>query len=199
MIRDSAASMPVPATDAARLQIMVAGRGGLAGGAARSQSGWVTDVGLPERVVHSVNLRRQTGALRWEGVPEHVYKEDGASFRGVTRRVLFDAEHGQRVQVRYFEVAPGGWTTLERHGHTHQVIVLRGRGEVLVGDQVVEVAEHDLVFVPPHAWHQFQARGDEPFGFQCVVTAERDRPHRPDAAELAALRADPEIAAFIRA
>ena len=50
----------------------------------------------------------QPQAFRWDGVDELAYKENGAIFKSVTRRVLFDGETGQGIQVRYFEVGPGG-------------------------------------------------------------------------------------------
>jgi mannose-6-phosphate isomerase-like protein (cupin superfamily) len=112
--------------------------------------------------------------------------------------VLFGAGDGQAVEVRYFEVAPGGWSTLEHHEHTHQVIVLRGSGSALVADRVVPLRQHDLVFVPAWAWHQFRASDDEPLGFECIVPLDRDRPVRPDEAQYAALTADQEVAAFVR-
>jgi ribulose-bisphosphate carboxylase large chain len=34
----------------------------------------------------------------------------------------------------------------------------------------------DVAYVAPNEPHQFRARGDEPFGFFCVVDADRDRP-----------------------
>jgi ribulose-bisphosphate carboxylase large chain len=34
----------------------------------------------------------------------------------------------QRFHVRYFEIAPGGYSTLEKHEHEHVVIPIRGRG-----------------------------------------------------------------------
>lgn len=142
--------------------------------------------------------RAQPEPYRWEGVDELVYKEHDTTFHGVTRRVLFDAEHGQGVQVRYFEIAPGGHTTLEHHAHTHQVVVLRGSGAALVADRIVPLARHDLVFVPSWAWHQFRATGDEPLGIECIVTVERDRPVRPGPEDLVTLRADPAVADFIR-
>ena len=142
--------------------------------------------------------RGQRDPYRWDGIDELVYKEHDTTFRDVTRRVLFDREHGQGVQVRYFEVGPGGWSTLEHHGHTHQVIILRGSGTVLVGHELFEVHEHDLIFVPSHAWHQFRATHDEPLGFECIVTVDRDRPVRPTPDDLADLRTDPAIADFIR-
>ncbi len=53
----------------------------------------------------------------------------------MTRQVLFD-DPSMATQLRYFEVAPGGWTTLERHEHVHNVMVIRGKGRCLVGDKV---------------------------------------------------------------
>lgn len=146
----------------------------------------------------TASLRSQPEPYRWAGVSELAYKEHDTTFRGVTRRVLFGAGDGQGVEVRYFEVAPGGWSTLEHHEHTHQVIVLRGSGAALVQDRVVPLAQHDLVFVPAWAWHQFRATGDEPLGFQCIVPLDRDRPVLPNAEEFAALSADPEVADFVR-
>ena len=128
----------------------------------------------------------QTDPFRWEGIPLLAYKEDGGThFRDVTRQVLFDDSEHHDTQLRYFEIAAGGHSTLERHQHAHSVMVLRGRG-------------HDLVRVPPMTWHQFRATGGEPLGFLCLVRRERDKPQRPTAGDLAALRADPAVGAFIR-
>ncbi len=134
---------------------------------------------------------------RWEGVAHLPYKEDGSSpFRAVTRQVLFH-EPDMGCELRYFEVAPGGYSTLERHEHAHAVLILRGRGEAMVGSAVRAVATNDLVSVPPWAWHQFRATAGEPLGFLCMVNALRDRPQLPTDAERAALRAVPEVAAFL--
>jgi quercetin dioxygenase-like cupin family protein len=142
--------------------------------------------------------RRYAGGFRWEGVPVQPYKEEGTHFRGVSRQLLFGGEPGGESELRYFEVEPGGHTSLERHEHAHEVMILRGRGRALAGDRVVEVRPFDLVRVPPRAWHQFRAADDEALGFLCLVDRERDRPQRPDAEDLAELRARPELAGFIR-
>jgi len=118
-------------------------------------------------------------------------------YRDVTRQVLFD-DPALHCQLRYFEVAPGGYTTLERHEHVHAVVIQRGRGRVLVGDAIAAVAPFDLVRVPPGTWHQFRADDDAPLGFLCLVNQDRDRPELPDDAALAALRAKADVAAFIR-
>jgi len=135
---------------------------------------------------------------RWESVEELPYKEDDrALFKSITRQVLFsDPElHGE---LRYFEVAAGGFSTLERHQHMHAVLILRGRGHCLVGGEVKSLETRDLVTVPPLTWHQFRASKGEPLGFLCMVNALRDKPQLPSQADLARLTADPAIAEFLR-
>ncbi len=140
---------------------------------------------------------RQTQPFRWDGIPVLAYQPDGTHFRDVTRQVLFDGA-GLGCELRYFEIEPGGWSSLERHQHVHAVLVLRGEGQALVGRQVIDLAQYDLVQVPPGTWHQFRATRGVPFGFLCLVDCGRDRPVRPDQAALAELRADPLIADFVR-
>ncbi len=137
--------------------------------------------------------------FRWDGVPHLPYKEDGAApFRAISRQVLF-AEDKLGCELRYFEMEPGGYSTLERHEHMHAVMVLRGHGHCLVGDTVREIAPFDLVSIPPWTWHQFRATEGEKLGFLCMVNAERDRPQLPTEEELAALRrASPAVAGFLR-
>ncbi|MEZ5741016.1 MAG: cupin domain-containing protein [Burkholderiaceae bacterium] len=125
------------------------------------------------------------------------YKSEGsAPFHKVSRQVLFDLDE-LGCQWRYFEMAADGHTTLERHQHVHAVMILRGHGQCLVGDQVIDVAPHDLVEVPPLTWHQFRADGNAPMGFLCLVRQDRDRPQLPDTQALARLRDNPAIRAFL--
>jgi quercetin dioxygenase-like cupin family protein len=144
------------------------------------------------------NFRGHRGGFRWEGVDLHAYKEEGsAPFRDITRQTLFRDETISG-ELRYFEIAPGGHSTLERHEHVHAVMVLRGRGRCLVGDELRDIGELDLVSIPPMTWHQFRASEDEPLGFLCMVDRELDRPQLPDADDLAELNARADIAGFIR-
>jgi quercetin dioxygenase-like cupin family protein len=141
----------------------------------------------------------QTSPFRWDGVPVLAYKEEGGThFKDVTRQVLFDDGEHHDSQLRYFEIAPGGHSTLERHHHAHSVMVLRGRGQALVGREVHALGTHDLLRVPPMTWHQFRATENGPLGFLCLVRRERDRPQRPTAEDLSAIRSDPAVGAFIR-
>ena len=66
-------------------------------------------------------------------------------------------------------------------------MVIRGRGQCLVGDAAHDLALNDLVSVPPMTWHQFRAAPDEPLGFLCLVANERDRPQLPAEQDLPAI------------
>jgi len=143
-------------------------------------------------------VHRKAKDYRWEGVAVQPYKEDArALFKAVTRQVLF-SDPAQESELRYFEIAPGGFSSLERHAHTHNVLILRGRGHCLVGRDVRAIATHDLVAVPPLTWHQFRATEGEPLGFLCLVNATRDKPERPTPQDLAELEHDLRVAAFLR-
>jgi quercetin dioxygenase-like cupin family protein len=134
---------------------------------------------------------------RWDEVARLPYKDDdSAPFKAISRQVLF-AEAKLGCELRYFEMAAGGYSTLERHEHMHAVMILRGHGQCLVGEDVRAVKPFDLVTIPSMTWHQFRATDGEPLGFLCMVNALRDKPQLPTEQERAALKAHPAIAAFL--
>lgn len=145
----------------------------------------------------SAALRAFRDGFRWDGVAVHPYKDDmAAPFRAVTRQVLFAAPE-LACELRYFEIAPGGFSSLERHEHAHAVMILSGEGDCLIGRSIRAVRPYDLITIPPRTWHQFRAPAHKPLGFLCMVNRERDRPQLPTEEDFAALKADPEIAAFL--
>ena len=148
---------------------------------------------MNDRPIH----RKATEDYRWDKVDLLPYKEDDrALFKAITRQTLF-SDPAMNGELRYFEMAADGFSTLERHEHMHAVLILRGRGDCLVGDAVRAIETRDLVTVPPMTWHQFRATKGEPLGFLCMVNAARDKPQLPTADDLARLKADPKIAAFL--
>jgi quercetin dioxygenase-like cupin family protein len=137
-------------------------------------------------------------AFRWEGLAPRAYKDEpgtahGMAWRGIARTTL---RRGV-FEVRYFELAPGGFSSLEKHAHEHVVFAVRGAGRALVGSEVVELHPLDLVETGPFVPHRWTNPGDEPFGFLCTVTGERDRPQPLSDDEWDALRADPRTAPFV--
>lgn len=138
---------------------------------------------------------------RWDDVPVKEYKTDGTGFRDIHRQTLLGEAEGEerlRFITRYFEIQPGGYSSLEHHEHPHSVVVIRGHGEVVLGDRVEPIGLHDCIYTPPHCIHQFHATGDAPLGFLCIVERDRDRPQIPDEATVERLCSDPALARRIR-
>ncbi len=131
----------------------------------------------------------------WDGVEHEGYVPGERT--AVVRHTLVGSrkndpcEPGPTSEVRYFTVPPGAVTRLEKHEHEHFVIVGHGVGHAIVGNEVTEIRQHDVVYVAPWEPHQFVNRGDESFGFFCVVPAARDFSQELSADELAALLASP--------
>jgi quercetin dioxygenase-like cupin family protein len=146
----------------------------------------------------TTRIRKAEPGFRWQAVDVLAYKPEGsAPFRDITRQLLFRST-GLACELRYFEIAAGGHSTLERHEHEHAVMVLNGRGACLVAGEIRALGPHDLVAIPPLAWHQFRATEGAPLGFLCMVNVDRDRPQLPGNDDLAELKRDPKVAAFIR-
>jgi len=104
----------------------------------------------------------------WGKIPVQSY--DSPEARKVIKRVLIGEKEGAPYFImRYFEVEPGGWTMLDQHSHDHGVIILKGEGKVLLGDEEYKVKFGDVVYVAPNERHQFKNTGDNPFGFICVI------------------------------
>ena len=151
----------------------------------------------------ALHLPFDPASFRWRGLEDGDYKDSpgrdrGMGWRGVTRHTLVKpATPGAAFEQRYFEIAPGGWSSLEKHEHVHVVIAARGRGRAVIGDRVVDLAPMDLVETPPFAPHRWVNAGDEPFGFLCTVDGDRDRPQPLSDVEWDALLADPRTAPFV--
>ncbi len=142
-------------------------------------------------------LRKALAGFAWESVSRLPYKDsDVAPFRAISRQTLF-SDSRLDGELRYFEIEPGGFSTLERHAHMHGVMVLRGSGECLIGAEVYGLSPRDLITIAPWTWHQFRASQMEPLGFLCLVNSMRDKPQLPTAGDLAMLRANPAAARFL--
>ena len=129
----------------------------------------------------------------WSGIEPRGYRagrqeELGQGFRGVTKHVISGGQgEPSSFEVRYFEVEPDGYTRLEKHEHVHSVTVIRGTGYAIVGTDLHKLHQFDHIYVGPMTMHQFVNDGAEPFGFICVVDADRDRPQPATDEEYASL------------
>ena len=123
--------------------------------------------------------------FEWSGRPSSAYKDardltQDLAFKGV-RRVELVGRFGERsrTDLRYFEIEPGGYSSLEKHLHTHIVIGARGRGVLVLGSRRETLVPMDVACIGPLEAHQLRNESSEPFGFFCIVDHDRDRPAAP--------------------
>lgn len=150
-----------------------------------------------------VHIPFDADAFRWRGIDPRAYRENapeeqGMGFREVARHTLArGGELPAGFELRYFEFGPGGYSGLEKHGHAHFVIVLRGSGRALIGEQVIDLEPLDAAYVAPDTPHRWMNSGEQRFGFLCPVDANRDRPQPLEDGEWEALRANPVTAPYV--
>jgi quercetin dioxygenase-like cupin family protein len=113
-------------------------------------------------------VRRRAGDWSWEGVAAREYAS------GAQRHTIIGAGEGARdVELRYFRIPAGGASAFESHPHEHAIVILHGRAEALLGEEVAEVGPGDAVFVASQEPHQLTVVGDEPLGFLCTALVAR--------------------------
>lgn len=103
-----------------------------------------------------------------------VARERVGAGKGTVRQVLIGPEEGPNFAMRRFIMEPGGGMPAHTNTVEHEQYVIRGRGRIGIGKEVVEVSRDDVVFIPAGTPHWYEALGEEPFEFLCVV------PNRPD-------------------
>lgn len=119
---------------------------------------------------------------QWLGRESVVYKTSCELPYQNIRRVELIGKSGEKCafDLRYFEIEANGFSSLEKHQHTHVIIGARGSGEVLIDGVTHSVNMHDILYIKPLMVHQLKAGNEEPFGFYCIVDRIRDKPRAPD-------------------
>ncbi|HLB25416.1 MAG TPA: cupin domain-containing protein [Nitrospirota bacterium] len=130
-------------------------------------------------------LHKFDPSYTWSLTEKEAYKAEPGGWCGIDRNVLIGGKgEGTKFHLRYFEINPGGNSSLEKHGHEHVVICVRGRGRAVVEDKMHDLESLDVLYIAPDAPHQLLNPHDEPFGFLCIVDAERDKPRELSKDEL---------------
>ncbi|MEX0994666.1 MAG: cupin domain-containing protein [Balneolaceae bacterium] len=136
---------------------------------------------------------------QWNSIEKKTYKFDPDSFRDIHRYSLLTNEYKDlNFHTRYFEIQPGGYSSLEYHRHPHSVVVIRGRGTVILENDLVDLSLYDVVFIAPDTIHQFHAAKEEKLGFLCMVDRYRDKPKIPDSNLLRERITNPAVLEKIR-
>jgi quercetin dioxygenase-like cupin family protein len=131
----------------------------------------------PQRKTNRCSLFKHRGDFAWKGIKDEPYKIVGSGWSRIVRKVLIGS-HGEsaKFHVRYFEISPGGYSSLEHHRHEHVVICVQGEGVVRTGRTKRKMGFMDIVYISPNTVHQLANPFQNPFGFLCIVNSKRDRP-----------------------
>ncbi|HAC16909.1 MAG TPA: cupin domain-containing protein [Bacteroidetes bacterium] len=124
----------------------------------------------------------KSNGYHWDGVEKKDYKTDTTNFKDISRYSLLgegERDYELNMQTRYFEIQPGGYSSLEYHRHPHSVVIIRGSGSVIINDAIHTISTFDVVYISPETVHQFHADNSEELGFICVVDRYRDKPAIP--------------------
>ncbi len=123
----------------------------------------------------------KSDGFKWKGVERKDYKTDTQNFKDIQRYSLLGDDLPElNFQTRYFEIQPGGYSSLEIHHHPHSVVIIRGEGTLILENNIHKLEVQDVIYIAPNTIHQFHADQGKPLGFICVVDRYRDRPVIPD-------------------
>jgi len=100
------------------------------------------------------------------------------SGKATRKQVLIGPGEAPNFAMRRFVMEPGGGMPAHTNTVEHEQYVLRGRATVGIGDELHDVREGDVLFIPAGTPHWYRVEGEEPFEFLCLV------PNLPDVVEI---------------
>lgn len=110
--------------------------------------------------------------FKWDGSRTRAYHANNVN--QVTETWLIGkAEKAENFAFRYYQVGPDGYTREEQHPHDHGILIMQGKGEILIDKEITPVSQGDVIYIPPNALHQLINPGENPLGFLCVIPAKR--------------------------
>ena len=130
----------------------------------------------PEQITNQPIMKCED--FKWSERFVEEYKTDNDfDFSGINRQELI-GKFGEKTtfDLRYFEIEPGGYSSLEKHVHEHVIIGVRGNGVLIKENSSFTISVHDVAYVSPLEKHQLRNEEKEPFGFFCIVDHKRDKP-----------------------
>jgi quercetin dioxygenase-like cupin family protein len=104
-----------------------------------------------------------------------VEAKDVAAGQDTTIQVLISSQEGPNFALRKFCMQKGGG--MPRHTNTveHEQYVLRGQARISIGDEMIDVKQGDVVFIPEGVVHSYENTGNEPFEFLCIIPNKEDK------------------------
>ena len=99
---------------------------------------------MQKKALNKSRLYRHKGGLEWQGIKTEKYKPKGGDWADIVRRVIVGKKgETARFHLRYFEISPGGYSSLEKHKHEH-VVICEGKGHPYRKKQYTQFPRHHI-------------------------------------------------------
>ncbi len=93
--------------------------------------------------------------FRWKGVRVREYKSEGLDWHKIARQTLIGTGgESTKFHLRYFEIAPDGYSSFEKHKHEHVVIGVRGKGKARINRRNIDLNFMDVLYIKPDETHR---------------------------------------------
>jgi quercetin dioxygenase-like cupin family protein len=89
-------------------------------------------------------------------------------------QILIGPDEGPNFIMRRFIIESGGGLPCHTNTVEHEQYVLNGRARIGIGDEIFEVEKGNVLYIPAGVPHWYEAKGEEPFEFLCMI------PNKPD-------------------
>ncbi len=95
--------------------------------------------------------------------------------KGTKFQVLISDQEAPHFALRRFVMEPGGGMPNHTNLVEHEQYILKGAARVGIGDEVFEVKQGDVVYIPQGSPHWYEADAEQGFEFLCIVPNREDR------------------------
>jgi len=102
-------------------------------------------------------------------------KEKIGAGKNIYKQVLIGDDVAPNFAMRRFIIEPGGEMPFHKNSVEHEQLVINGKAEVKIGEEILEVKKDDVVYIPAGVPHYYKTIGNEPFEFICVVPNKEDK------------------------
>lgn len=75
----------------------------------------------------------------------------------------------KELNIKFFEMNPGGYSPLHNHLQQHQLIITDGEGALFDGEKTAVIRAGDIAYIEPNEPHQLRTVGEKPLKFVCLT------------------------------
>lgn len=98
-----------------------------------------------------------------------IQKDKVTAGKNTYMQVLISSDEAPHFAMRKFTIESGGSIPEHTNEVEHEQFVLSGCARIGIGNNIIEVEQNDIVFIPARTPHWYKNIGSEPFEFLCIV------------------------------